>query len=290
MAKHTKLRYQHDHFRRLTAGFSLIELMVSLAIAGFLCIGLWALMESQNKTYGLQDNTSQMQQSLRAAVDRISTDLLSAGEGPPWQMTMNGATTTWYVPTTPYNSVLNQLDIIGCGPQPTPPTTLAAQATAGATKITVAPAGRGSSFPVGTYIDIGDDIGGFESAIVTAVTGDQLTINTNPAGSKALVGTYAQSTSVCALQWITYSVNTAVTPPQLRRDQHDGKGPLAIAYYVTSLPAAQVIVAPNPTGNPDATPPTGPDGGAVQITLNGSTTAPNAIQSTATNIVHMRNP
>jgi prepilin-type N-terminal cleavage/methylation domain-containing protein len=274
MAKHTKLRYQHDHFRELASGFSLIELMVSLAIAGFLCIGLWALMESQNKTYGLQDNTSQMQQSLRAAIDRISTDLLSAGEGPPWQMTINGATTTWYV-TTPYNSVLNKLDMIGCAPSPT---TLAAAANSGATQITL-----GVALPANTaYIDIGDDIGGFESAKVTAGAGTTtLTIDTKPnvaGGPHPLVGSYAQGANVCALQWITYAVNTAATPPQLTRDQHDGNGPLTVAYDVTALTPA-VIVAPNP-----------PDGGTVQITLNGSTTGPNAIQSTATNIIHMRNP
>ncbi len=275
MAKHTKLRDQYAHFRELETGFSLVELMVSLAIAGFLCIGLWTLMQSQNKTYALQDNTSQMQQSLRSAVDRISTDLLSAGEGPPWQMTINGSTTTWYVPTTPYKLANNQIDTIGCSSS----TTLTAPANSGATQIAVQ-----AALPVGTYIDIGDDIGGFESAIVTTATGTTLTISTSPgaSGSHPLVGSYASGANVCALQWVTYAVNTAVTPPQLTRDQHDGNGPLAIAYYVASL-IPTVIVAPTPTANP-------PDGGSVQIILNGSTTAPNAITSTATNIIHLRNP
>ena len=273
MAKHTKLRYQHEHFRELATGFSLIELMVSLAIAGFLCIGLWALMQSQNKTYALQDNTSQMQQSLRAAIDKISTDLLSAGEGPPWQMTINGATTTWYVPTTPYNIAVNQIDMIGCAPSPT---TLAAAASAGATQITVA-----AGLPVNTYIDIGDDIGGYESAQVTAVAGNTLTISTSPgvAGSHPLAGSYASGANVCALQWVTYAVNGQ---NQLTRNQHDGNGALVVAYDVTGLTPA-VIVAPTPNSTP-------PDGGTVQITLNGQITVPNTIQSTATNIIHLRNP
>ncbi len=107
-------------------GFSLVELMVALAIAGFLSIGLWALMGSQNKTYAVQDNASQMQQNLRAAINMISADLRTAGQGPAWQMTMNGNTTTWYslYPAQgtitfsfgqPYSYVANskQLDMIG---------------------------------------------------------------------------------------------------------------------------------------------------------------------------------
>jgi hypothetical protein len=92
-----------------------------------------------------------------------------------------------------------------------------------------------------------------------------------------LVGTYAQGMSVCALQWVTYKV-TATN--QLTRDQHDGNGPLAIAYYVASLPAVQVIQAPSTSKG---------DAGALQVTINGSTTGANTIQSGATNIIHLRN-
>ena len=89
--------------------------MVALAVTGFVVIGLWALMQSQNKTYTLQDNTSQMQQNLRAAVDSISRDLLSAGQVP--QSTITGI--AWYAAPNWYPYVVNlngnnELDIVGC--------------------------------------------------------------------------------------------------------------------------------------------------------------------------------
>jgi len=285
MAKRTKLHHQYGHLRALAAGFSLVELMVALAIAGFLTIGLWALMASQNTTYRVQDNASQVQQNLRAAVDRVSRDLLSAGQGPPWQMTMNGKTCTWYVLSPscnfgqPYNISANQIDIIGTvgsgstgGIQ-----TALASAASGTSKITVT-AGQGQYFPVGTYLDVGDE-GAYESAEVTAVAGDTLTIDTNPGKGQALQGSYAAGTNVYPLQWITYSMNLAVNPVQLVRDQHDGNGPQAIAYGITlNTPQAQQAYSPSTN-----------DGGSVQITFSGSTPGPNSIQSTAVSIVHMRN-
>lgn len=227
--KQQKLQHQHDHFRELTKGFSLVELMVALAIAGFLGIGLWALMTSQNKTYQTQDTASQMQQNLRAAVDRISRDLLSSGQAPTaWQMTINGqSTNTWYVPATPFTTSYasaansNQLDLIECNPLTL--ATLKTSAASGATQI-VLNAGQGASFPVNSYFDIGDAWAGYESAQVKTVTGDTLTIDTNPGGTThTLQGTYIAGTNVRPLLWITYKVNTATN--QLTRDAHDGTVP-----------------------------------------------------------------
>jgi prepilin-type N-terminal cleavage/methylation domain-containing protein len=260
--KYQKLHGFHSHFRKLGSGFSLVELMVALAIAGFLGIGMWALMTTQNSTYAAQDNASQMQQCLRAAIDKISRDLLSAGQPPPWQMTMNGqSTVSWYVPTTPYGvGVANRLDIIGC--PGTTVATLSVQVASGATQITLS-AGQGASFPVGTYIDIGDTTA-FESAKVKAVAGDTLTIDTNPNTNKALQNGYAQGAQVWPIQWTTY----IVANNQLTRDVHDGTVPTP-------------VVATNITGLA-----VGVEGGSLQITLTGSS---GGITSSAVDTIHLRN-
>ena len=260
--KYEKLHGFHSHFRKLGSGFSLIELMVALAIAGFLGIGMWALMKSQNSTYAAQDNASQMQQCLRAAIDKISRDLLSAGQSPPWQMTVNGqSTVSWYVPPTPYGvGVANRLDIIGC--PGTTIGTLKVQAASGATQITLN-AGQGASFPVGTYIDIGD-ASAFESAQVKAVAGDTLTIDTNPNNNKALQSSYAQGAQVWPIQWTTY----IVANNQLTRDVHDGTAPTPlVATGITGL-AVQT------------------QGGSLQITLTGSG---GGITSSAVDTIYLRN-
>ncbi|MGA2106668.1 MAG: prepilin-type N-terminal cleavage/methylation domain-containing protein [Syntrophorhabdales bacterium] len=284
--KHSKLQYEHDHFRELTKGFSLVELMVALAIAGFLGMGLWALMNSQNKTYQVQDTASQMQQNLRAAIDRISRDLLSSGQGPTaWQMTINGqSTNTWYVPATPltrsYSSAggPNQLDLIECDPMT--PATLKTSAASGASQI-VLNAGQGASFPVNSYLDIGDAWAGYESAQVKGVAGDTLTIDTNPGGTThTLQGAYIAGTNVRPLRWITYKVNTNTN--QLTRDAHDGTVPTpVVANNIQGLTVAPLATATAPANLP-------PDGGLVQITLTGS--AVNGVASTVADIIHLRNP
>lgn len=184
----------------------------------------------------------------------------------------------------PYSYVANsnQLDIIGNIGGTTNTggnaTTLLNAATSGATQITLQ-AGQGAFFPVGTYIDIGDE-GCYESAKVTAVAGDKLTIDTNPGGAThSLVNSYAAGTNVCILQWITYKINGTT----LTRDQHDGNGGQTVAYDITPPFTVQVIQAPAPSSTP-------PDGGVIQITLNGLTNGANAIQSQAMNTIHLRNP
>ena len=247
--------------------------MVSLAIAGFLGIGMWALMATQNKTYGQQDNTSQMQQNLRAAVNKISTDLLNA-QGPKTAV----AGVAWYVVAgdgvtwKPYSINVNKLDILGCT-SGIVGAMLNGQ-TAGQTVISLDPAAaQTSSFTVNSFVSIG----GQELAKITNVNtgGNTITV------SAGLANSYAKGATVRPLQWITYQITNNNT---LTRNQNDGSGAQVIANFVVQQAGAfvQEISLPNYTAIP-------PDGGVLEITLNGLKPGYNAPGSTVTDTIHLRN-
>jgi len=234
------------------------------------------LMQAQNKTYTVQDNASQMQQNLRAAVDRISRDLLVAGQGPQSAVTGTGA---WYTAANnwqPY-SISNggaQIDIIGCTADVgdsgvfEPPTTaqVAAAGVASGTATIPLSGAPPAGFVVNSYVTIG----GMEGGKITAVGASSITIN------RSLTYNYSQGTLVVPVQWITYSVVGGT----LMRNMNDGTGNQPLAYNVTLL-AAQVT-APAPTAKP-------PDGGSVQIILTGQSPGPNSVTYSATNTIHLRN-
>jgi hypothetical protein len=160
------------------------------------------------------------------------------------------------------------------------PATLKTSAASGASQI-VLNAGQGASFPVNSYLDIGDAWAGYESAQVKGVAGDTLTIDTNPGGTThTLQGAYIAGTNVRPLRWITYKVNTNTN--QLTRDAHDGTVPTpVVANNIQGLTVAPLATATAPANLP-------PDGGLVQITLTGS--AVNGVASTVADIIHLRNP
>jgi hypothetical protein len=229
-------------------------------------------MDSQNRSYRLQDNGSEMQQNLRAAIDTISKDLMLTGLGPKWPMTgrdaAGNAVTTggvggWYLDdgSNPYRILADQVDIIGCMSGIS--VGLNAQANQGDTQLTLASAADAASFPVNSYINIG----GVECARVTAVAGSTLTVDTNPVttGTQNLTNAYPAQTLIRPLQWITY----ARTGTTLTRDSHDGSGPRTIANDITGLAANA-------------------NGRMLTVTLTGSTPAPNPITSSATNTVFRR--
>ena len=128
-----KHHFHYDSFRNLK-GFTLVELMIGVALAGIIVAVLFQLLTSQNRTYLIQDDMAEMQQNLRVAIERISRELMTAGLGqPPWSG-VNGCGPTpwsgadgcagysWYDPpngqSTPYNITSsgsnNTIDIIGC--------------------------------------------------------------------------------------------------------------------------------------------------------------------------------
>ena len=64
-------------------GFSLLELLISLAIAGIVTAALYNLFLSNQKVLGIQDQDAEMHQAARAAMDFMVRDFRMMGHGVP---------------------------------------------------------------------------------------------------------------------------------------------------------------------------------------------------------------
>lgn len=64
------------------AGFTLVELLVVMALGTIVMAGLMTTFTTQHKSYLVQDDVAEMQQNLRVAMDLISGDIRSAGYDP----------------------------------------------------------------------------------------------------------------------------------------------------------------------------------------------------------------
>ncbi len=64
------------------AGFTLAELLISCALIGFIMAGLYALLASGQQTYLTGTNQMDAQQTLRLAVQRMTTEIRDAGYCP----------------------------------------------------------------------------------------------------------------------------------------------------------------------------------------------------------------
>ncbi len=64
------------------AGFSLIELLIAMAIGLVVLGAMYSVFTIQNKTFGSQEQYVEMQQNVRAAMDMISREIRMAGYDP----------------------------------------------------------------------------------------------------------------------------------------------------------------------------------------------------------------
>lgn len=67
---------------RVQAGFTLVELLVSLAVAGIVMAAIYSSYTSQQKAYVTQEQVAMMQQNLRAALYHLERDIRMAGYDP----------------------------------------------------------------------------------------------------------------------------------------------------------------------------------------------------------------
>ena len=65
-----------------STGFTLIELVVAMFIAGIASIAIFTAFKSQQKSYLVQDQVAEMQQNVRAAMDIMVREIRMAGYDP----------------------------------------------------------------------------------------------------------------------------------------------------------------------------------------------------------------
>ena len=68
---------------RNEGGFTLIEMMVAMVIASFVFAGIYGVYTIQQRSYTVQEQVSEMQQRLRAAVEFMTGEMRMAGFDPP---------------------------------------------------------------------------------------------------------------------------------------------------------------------------------------------------------------
>lgn len=71
-----------NKLRHYSRGFTLIEVLIALAIVGALMSAIYAIFIQQTKTYTTQDQIAQLQQSLRFGMSLLERDLRKAGYNP----------------------------------------------------------------------------------------------------------------------------------------------------------------------------------------------------------------
>jgi type II secretory pathway pseudopilin PulG len=272
-------KFVYIHRRKVTSGFSLLEVLVGLLVAGIVTFALFELFNAQQNAYFVQDEVSEMQQNLRIALERISTDLTMAGFGK----------------ATPTNSSINNEDLSGWFNSATNPTwqpvgagaileilgssqtndgTVATMNGSGPVTITLKePAATvAKAFNTSDRKDI--TISGMESARISAIAGNILTVS--PLGPSTSLSSHQAGTEIYVLKHITYSTGISNAIPVLYINEHRGAGAQQLSQYVTSLNAAV-------------------KGKTVVVTITGRTrnrdrTTSNYITSSLSTTVVLRNP
>ena len=225
------MQYSIRHGER---GFTLIELLIAMAISLVVLTSISIVFITHRKAYDVQEQITEMIQNGRAAMDMMSGEIRMTGYGAPPTSNLS----TWISWVTSPTIDDNPKIVDGGGANPDeiyivacfggPGTTLSADASAGDTTLSVE---DGSKFNTNKKKVI--SINGLENAVIKGISGDTLTIDTDPAttGNQGLDNTFASGASVCIVKVIGYSIvdNT------LKRNENTGAGRQPVAENMVDL-------------------------------------------------------
>lgn len=246
---------------RAVRGISLLEVLVGLLLASVVVLALYETLTSQQRSYFLQDDVSELQQNLRVALERISRDLTMAGFGKPTSSIVNGEDLSpWYTSGSnffPVQTADSGLDVIGCFAPPDG--VLSTDAAAGANSITIAAA------QAHNFNRLGDErpdkcsisIGGRENFQITNIGAPSSGKIALDLSGNLFMG-YKTGTEVYVVRHTTYSTGRSGGIPVLRLNEHRGAGNQPFCQYVTDLDVTVnvgmvTVAVTGQTRNPDRT-------------------------------------
>ena len=254
-----------DSLLRKNKGITLIELLVALVISGILVGGIYRTFIGQQKTYTVQERVVDMQQNVRASINRMMTEIRMAGFGNVSMLlpAPYGSGLGVTIGGTTYNDVVN------------PNNPVAGSVTIlsgmGSTTITGFPAlnqitvNSLTDSQGNTLFDTGDrqyvSVGGVESYRITNIAGNTLTLSGN------LTYAHPVNTLVFAIRAVSYQVDGTLT---LLRDEIPRPSTQAVAQpqpVADNIDNLQFVYF-NANGNPPAQ---NADVRVIEVTLRART-------------------
>ena len=250
---------------RRNKGLTLIELLVALVISGILVGAIYRTFIGQQKTYTVQERVVDMQQNVRASINRMMTEIRMAGFGNVSMLlpAPYGSGLGVTIGGTTYNDVVN------------PNNPVAGSVTIlsgmGSTTITGFPAlnqitvNSLTDSQGNTLFDTGDrqyvSVGGVESYRITNIAGNTLTLSGN------LTYAHPVNTLVFAIRAVSYQVDGTLT---LLRDEIPRPSTQALAQpqpVADNIDNLQFVYF-NANGNPPAQ---NADVRVIEVTLRART-------------------
>ena len=202
-------------------GLSLIELVVILLIGSILIVAMYTLLLGQQRTYNSQDQAVDMQQTMRAAIDRMSRDLRMAGYGGN-VLSVFGNINGFSNIITPDNGAQADSITVLLSEQVA---TLTQNAASGSNEISLSVGDAADFFDTSTrkYLCIN----GQNNYLVQSVAGNQVTLAT------VLKEDHLINEPVFQVKPVTYKIqpNTA----NLVRDENTGAGDQLLAENIENL-------------------------------------------------------
>lgn len=77
-----ELKINKNNLTSKEHGFTLIEILIAMAITGIISAAIFSSFQSQQNTYIIQENVAEMQQNLRAGMDMMVREIRMAGYDP----------------------------------------------------------------------------------------------------------------------------------------------------------------------------------------------------------------